>query len=95
MPACFLLIPATIVSIDYTYIRLPEGASRTPYLPKSMVKSDAGQVDKDNYLLALSLHTCLQQVPCAMARLTRTVQYLGLTLLCLREDGPMLIFGDN
>jgi hypothetical protein len=89
-----ILIPATMVSIHYTYIRLPECASRTPYLPKSMVKSDASQVDKDYYLLALSLHTCLQQLPCAMARLTRTVQYLGLTLWCRRDDGPMLIFAD-
>jgi hypothetical protein len=43
------------------------GASGMPHRPESMVKSEAGKVDKGYFILALSLRTCLQQLSNAMA----------------------------
>jgi hypothetical protein len=34
------------------------------HLPESMVKFEAGQVDEGYFILALSLHTRLEQLPC-------------------------------
>ncbi len=41
-------------------------ASGMPHLPKSMVKSEDDQADEGYFVLALSLHTCPQQLSRAM-----------------------------
>jgi hypothetical protein len=79
-----ILITASMVSVYciYIYFKLPEHplyqapVDATP--PKSMVKSEASQVDEGYFILALSLHTCLQHLPHAIAQLTRSIHYLGL-----------------
>ncbi len=54
-----------------------------PFLPESMVKSEAGQADEGYFKLALSLHTYLQQLSRAIGWLTRSIRYLSLNpLLC-------------
>ncbi len=63
---------ATMVSVGLHTHHVTKASSVScgsgmPHIPESMVKSEASQVDENYFLLALSLHKCLQHLPCAMA----------------------------
>jgi hypothetical protein len=67
-----ILLTDTMVNIDLhtrhaTRASSVSGVSGMPHLPESMVESEAGKADKGYFILALSLHTCLQQLSHAMA----------------------------
>jgi hypothetical protein len=64
-----VLITANMVSIDLQihYATRASSASGLPRLPKSMNKSEPSQAEEGYFVLTLSLHTCLQQLPHGMA----------------------------
>ncbi len=67
-----ILITTTMVSIDFhiyhaTRALSVSGANGMPQLAGSNVKSEASQADKAYFGLALSFHSCLQQLSRAMS----------------------------
>ncbi len=72
--------PVSVISLQHHDSQaLQYQAGRMQHLPESIVVSEAGQVDEGYLVLVLSLRTCLQQLQHALAWLTWSIQYSGLT----------------